>query len=107
MSGGLFKMNVLTTTPKAINESNNFVYLLKSSNIWHASLGHVNFGTLRRLVNLEYIPKFTIDSNHRCKTCIEAKMTIASVRTTPTGMSHELHSARPERMSCAQLAKSA
>ena len=38
-------------------------------------LGHVNYDTLRRLSNLDFIPKFEIDNNHKCETCVESKMT--------------------------------
>lgn len=30
---------------------------------------------MRRLVNLEHLPKFHIDLIHKCKTCVETKLT--------------------------------
>ena len=50
MSNGLFKMNVMTVVPpiKNINNKNtSSAYMLKSSNVWHGRLGHVNYDTLR------------------------------------------------------------
>lgn len=30
---------------------------------------------MHRLVNLELFPKFHIDSDHKCETCVESKLT--------------------------------
>uniref|UniRef100_A0A2N9F9L9 Integrase catalytic domain-containing protein n=1 Tax=Fagus sylvatica TaxID=28930 RepID=A0A2N9F9L9_FAGSY len=75
LSDGLFKMNVMTIVPINENKNKSSAYLLESSNVWHGRLGHVNFGTLHRLVNLNLLPKFQIDTNHKCETCVEAKLT--------------------------------
>ena len=45
-----------------------------SQNIWHGRLGHVNYDTMRKLINMDLIPKFAIDSQHKCEACVEAKM---------------------------------
>ena len=42
--------------------------------IWHGRLGHINYNTLRILINLNHIPTFQIDPNHKCETCVEAKL---------------------------------
>ena len=68
MSNGLFKMNVMTVVPpiKNINNKNtSSAYMLESSNVWHGRQGHVNHDTLRRLINMECLPKFNIDPNHK------------------------------------------
>jgi transposase InsO family protein len=78
LSKGLFKMNVMTIVPINENKNKSSAYLLESSNVWHGRLGHVNFGTLHRLVNLNLLPKFQIDTNHKCETCVEAKLTRTS-----------------------------
>ena len=78
LSNGLFKMNVMTVVPINENKNKSSAYLLESSNIWHERLGHVNFGTFHRLVNLNLLPKFQIDTNHKCETCVEAKLTRTS-----------------------------
>ena len=78
MSNGLFKMNVMTVVPpiKNINKkSTSFAYMLESSNVWHGRLGHVNYDTLRRLINMECLPNFKIDPNHKCEICVESKLT--------------------------------
>ena len=64
VSDGLFKLNVMTI----INKNNqSSVYLLESSNLCHGRLGHVNYDTLYRLINLDHIPSFQIDSKHNVK----------------------------------------
>ncbi|KAL0431973.1 UNVERIFIED_CONTAM: Retrovirus-related Pol polyprotein from transposon TNT 1-94 [Sesamum radiatum] len=73
---GLFKMNVMTVMRNF--ESNKITastYLTECFNLWHVRLGHVNFNTLRRLVNLNLLPSFEIDAKHKCEICVEAKMT--------------------------------
>ena len=75
---GLFKLNVMTI----INKNNqSSVYLLESFNLWHGRLGHVNYDTLRRLLNSDHIPSFQIDSKHKCEICVEAKLTRSSFQT--------------------------
>ena len=84
MSNGLFKMNVMTIVPpiKNINNKNpSFVYMLECSNVWHGRLGHVNYDTLRRLINMECLPKFKIDPNHKCEICVESKLTRTSFQS--------------------------
>ena len=77
MSNGLFKMNVMTIVFDFNNKNTSSAYMLESSNIWQGRLGHVNFDTLCKLMNLELLPKFNIDANHKCETCVESKLTRA------------------------------
>ena len=84
MSNGLFKMNVMTVVPpiKNINKkSTSFAYMLESSNVWHGRLGHVNYDTLRKLINMECLPNFKIDPNHKCEICVESKLTRTSFQS--------------------------
>ena len=76
MSNGLFKMNVMTIVLpiKNINKNMSSAYMLESSNVWHGRLGHVNYDTLRRLIDMECLPKFKIDQNHNCEICVESKL---------------------------------
>ncbi|KAL6334035.1 hypothetical protein AAG906_000090 [Vitis piasezkii] len=67
LSDGLFKMNVMTVVPKSINNNKIDSYA--------TCLRHVNYDTLRRLIHLDYLPKFNIDPNHKCETCVESKLT--------------------------------
>ena len=84
MSNGLVKMNVMTVVPpiKNINKKNtSFAYMLESLNVWHGRLGHVNYDKLRRLINMECLPKFQIYSNHKCEICVESKLTRTSFQS--------------------------
>ena len=84
MSNGLFKMNVMTIVPpiKNINNKNtSSSYMLESSNVWHGRLGHVNYDTLRRLINMECLPNFKLDPNHKCEICVESKLTKTSFQS--------------------------
>ena len=40
----------------------------------HGRLGRVIYRSLRRLINIECLCKFDIDSNHKCEICVEAKL---------------------------------
>ena len=75
VNDGLFKLNVMTLKPKINNEASSSAYLLESSNLWHGRLGHVNFNSLCKLINMKHIPNFQIDLKHKCETCVEAKLT--------------------------------
>ncbi|KAL4568811.1 hypothetical protein LXL04_024427 [Taraxacum kok-saghyz] len=70
----MFKMNAIIS--KDMNKSNtSSTYMLECSNVWHDRLGHVSYNSICRFVKLDYIPNFDIDSNHKCPTCVEAKLT--------------------------------
>ena len=87
-------MNVMTAFPTIDNNrGTSSVYMLESSNVWHGRLGHVNYHTLHRLINLNLFPKFEIDFDRKCETCGEAKMARASFisverRTEPLDLIH-------------------
>ena len=82
VSNGLFKLNIMTVKQKIMNKKNaSFVYVIESSNLWHGRLGHVNYGSLKIIINLNHIPTFQIDIKHKCETCVEAKMTRLSIHT--------------------------
>ncbi|KAD4178897.1 hypothetical protein E3N88_27488 [Mikania micrantha] len=69
----MFKLNVIA---KVVNMNENVptsAYLIESSNVWHGRLGHVNFNSMRRLIKLDCIPKFSMDSKYKCTICVEAK----------------------------------
>ena len=79
LSDGLFKMNVMTIVPKIINNNKiSSAYMLESSDIWYGRLGHVNYDSIRKLINMELIPKFHIVAIVKCETCVEAKLTRTS-----------------------------
>ncbi|GAB2286946.1 hypothetical protein Dimus_039799 [Dionaea muscipula] len=80
MSDGMFKLNVLTVIPKKDmnNKTSASTYMLESSNVWHGRLGHVNYGSMRRLANMNHIPNFSMDNQYKCEICVEAKLTRTS-----------------------------
>lgn len=63
---GILKLCVMDIKPnESYNEMNNSsTYLIESSNIWHARLGHVNFDALHCLIKLNHIPHFHINSKY-------------------------------------------
>ena len=59
-------MNVIVITcNETINENASSTYMLELSNLWYGRLGHVNYDTLHKFINLGCIPKFNIDSNQK------------------------------------------
>ena len=82
LKNGLCKMNVITVFPIIDNnKSTSSVYMLELSNVWHGRLGHVNYYTLDRLINLNLLPKFKIDFYHKCEIFVKAKMARASFKS--------------------------
>ena len=68
----------MTIIKSDMNKASSSAYILESSNLWHGRLGHVNYDTLRKLINLNHIPTFQIDAKHKCETCVETKLTRSS-----------------------------
>ena len=81
MSDGIWKLYVMTVIKSYMNEASSCAYMLESSNLWHGRLGHVNYQTLRKSINLDHIPTFQIESKHNCETCVEAKLTSSSFQS--------------------------
>ena len=50
--------------------------MLESFNLWYDRLGHVNFNSLCKLGNLNLLPNFHINPNHKCETCVDTKLAI-------------------------------
>ncbi|KAL8124691.1 hypothetical protein AgCh_012369 [Apium graveolens] len=73
LSNGLFVINVDPVLGSLNNNVIPTVNCIESSNIWHARLGHLNFGALKNMMNLELIPKYTIEKNSKCQVCVSAK----------------------------------
>lgn len=55
------------------NKALSSVHILEFSNLWHGWLVHVNYNALHKLINMNHIPTFQIDTNHKCKSYVEAK----------------------------------
>ncbi|CAN1806123.1 Retrovirus-related Pol polyprotein from transposon TNT 1-94 [Linum perenne] len=51
---GLFKLSVMNINK---NDASSSSYLLESPTLWHARLGHVNYKSLRKMMNMEILPK--------------------------------------------------
>ncbi|KAM1053110.1 hypothetical protein ACFX2C_000643 [Malus domestica] len=71
LAEGLFKLNVLSAD--AINNNNkpsvSSTYLIESSTLSHARLGHVNFRSLQRMVSLGLLPKCSLNKVSKCEIC--------------------------------------
>ena len=81
VSDGMWKLNVMNIIKSNMNKASTFTYMLESFNLWHGRLGHVNYDTLRRLINLNYILTFQIYAKHKCETYVEAKLTSSSFQS--------------------------
>ena len=76
---GLFKLSTVTND-NVINNNNAgtstaSVYMIDPSFLWHSRLGHVNFRSLQRMINLGMLPKCTMDKISKCEICVESKYT--------------------------------
>ncbi|GKA43539.1 pol polyprotein [Tanacetum coccineum] len=76
---GLFKLSVVTDD-NVINNNNAgtstaSVYMIDPSFLWHSRLGHVNFRSLQRMINLGMLPKCSKDKISKCEICVESKYT--------------------------------
>ena len=67
-------MNAMTIVSLMINKNISSSYLLESANLWHDKLGHGNYESLCRLINMKCLPKYHIESNHKCEIFVEAKL---------------------------------
>ena len=65
MRNGMWKLNVMIIIKSNMNKARLSTYMLKSSNLWHGRLGHVNYDTLHRLIKVDHISTFQIVSNMR------------------------------------------
>jgi len=70
LTEGLFKLNVMVVD--SMNKITASSYLLESNDLWRIRLGHVNYKTLRKLINLEVLPKVECNKS-KCQICIESK----------------------------------
>lgn len=78
VSDGLFKLSIMIIRYKLNKNESSSVFILETSYLWYSRLGHINYDTLNRLINIQSISTFYIDSKHKCETCVEAKMTKSS-----------------------------
>jgi hypothetical protein len=68
-SGGLFRLSLVDTCFKSVNNMVNNV----ETNVWYSRLCHINFGCMSLLVGLNLILKFDMVKSSNCHVCVEAK----------------------------------
>ena len=81
MRNGMWKLNAMTIINSNMHKVSTSTYVLELSNLWHGRLGHVNYDTLRRLINLNHIQTFKIDTKHNFETCVEVKLNKSSFQS--------------------------
>ena len=70
---GLIKLNV---SPNLINnEISPIVLNTENSSLWHERLGHVNYGTIQRMINKGLLPNHNIKERTKCEKCAQCKHT--------------------------------
>ena len=60
-------MTVVTMNEKKNNSNVYFSYLLKSDNMWHGMLGHVNYNYIQGLININLLPCIIFKKNNKCE----------------------------------------
>ncbi|CAN1302049.1 Retrovirus-related Pol polyprotein from transposon TNT 1-94 [Linum perenne] len=66
MCDGLFKLNVMTINK---NDASSSSYLLELPTLWHAHLGHVNYKSLQKMMNMEILAKSEYIKS-KCQVCV-------------------------------------
>ncbi|CAL5397431.1 unnamed protein product [Camellia sinensis] len=66
---GLFKLNVSFE----VNYISHNIFNIEICDLWHKRLGHVNLGKIRKMMDLELVPKSSIDVKRKCEICVKAK----------------------------------
>ena len=71
----LFKHRIEYNNTRNVNvsSSHSVAFSIKSSDMWHGRLGHANFDSLKRMMNLNIIPKFAIDKKNKYEIHMQAK----------------------------------
>ena len=80
LAEGLFKLNVLVTNT-INNNKNTSAYIVDSFVLWHAGLGHINNRSICRMVNLNLLPKFDVNTHNKCEVCTESKFARQSFKS--------------------------
>ena len=70
LSEGLFKLNIIVSF---FNE-NKLIMNIESPSIWHKKLGHANYNSIKKLMNLNLISKDNLKNNKKFLVCVEAKL---------------------------------
>jgi len=69
---GLFRVNV-------VNPFDNEIFIpvalnIESYDIWYERLGHVKFNFIKKIINLNRIPKSSFDSSSKCEICVQVTL---------------------------------
>ena len=67
-----FKLNALVTNT-INNNKNTSAYIVDSFVLWQARLGHINNRSIYRMVSLNLLPKFDVNTHNKCEVCTESK----------------------------------
>jgi len=71
---GLFKLSLMPFSSNKIYDSSSLsITNVESCDMWHARLGHINLNYIRRMMSLNLIPKYSIDSKKKCEICVQSK----------------------------------
>ncbi|XP_057535237.1 uncharacterized protein LOC130813420 [Amaranthus tricolor] len=71
LSGGLFILETVFVAG-SINKASTSAYIVENFDLWHARLGHVNYGSMKRLQKMSLIASL-VCNGHKCGICVEAK----------------------------------
>ena len=71
---GFFKLSLMPFSSNKIYDSSSLTITnVESCDMWHARLGHINLNSIRRMMSLNLIPKYSIDLKKKCKICVQSK----------------------------------
>lgn len=74
LAHGLFVLNIIFVISNE-NSSVASAYIAECVNLWHGRLGHVNFGSIKKLRNMHLVNFADVDNFSKCPVCVEAKFT--------------------------------
>jgi len=66
----LFKLNVVNHEVNNMSSTLLSVLNVESTNPWHGRLGHVNSQSIKRMMNLNLIPRSSINVKEKCQVCV-------------------------------------
>ena len=69
VNNGLFVLNTIEMN----NIASSSAYIVESLDLWLGRLGHLNFGSIKRLRNMNLIPSISEETELKCPICVEAK----------------------------------
>jgi hypothetical protein len=74
---GLFKLNVIKCNSNESSSISNtpisstVAQINESCDVWHVRLGHVNFGSIQRMIKLKLISNSSHDPSAKCQICVQ------------------------------------